>query len=132
MVTGGFRADRHGRRLHDPDARPLGPPPRHLSAVARRCWREVAGVAGWLSAGDRPTLEIHSQLAAQARADFAGMSAAKLSLLASLGGRLALSPTDRARITWPAAPAAPPDPGERFFTVVAKGGRRGGSGGDAA
>ena len=132
MITGGYRADRHGRRLHDLDAKPLGSPPRHLSAAARRCWREVAAVAGWLSAGDGPTWKFTVSWRPRPEPTLPAQSAAKLSLLASLGGRLGLSPTDRARITWPKAPAAPPDPGERFFVSAAGKRNSTGGGGDAA
>ena len=66
-------------------------------------------------------LEAFAQLQAMARADFAGMSAAKLSLLARLAGRLGLGPIDRAGITPQPGPPEPNpfdefgDPGAKFF-----------------
>ena len=97
LVTGQWRRDRHGGRSLSPTA-PLGQPPKHLSAEARRCWREVAGSAEWLRHPDRGLLEVYVQLMAQQRSDFVEMSAAKLTLLVSLGARLGLSPVDRTRL----------------------------------
>ena len=68
---------------------------------------------------DRGLLEVYAQLLAAARRDFDAMSAAKLSLLASLGARLGLAPADRSRLTLPPTPT-PPDPGEKFFAKAAK------------
>ena len=118
LVDGTWRRDRHGSRELPPTA-PLGPPPRHLGVEARTAWRETAASARWLCRPDRGLLEVYAQLLAAARRDFDAMSAAKLSLLASLGARLGLAPADRSRLTLPPTPT-PPDPGEKFFTKAAK------------
>ena len=116
-LEGSFRRDRHGDRVQEPDA-PLGGPPGHLPADARLAWRQVAGSATWLRRPDRPLVELYAQLQAAARRDFAAMSAAKLSLLAGVAGRLGLGPVDRARVH--AASAAPEDDGtSEFFNDAA-------------
>ena len=105
LISGQWRPDRHGSRSQGPTG-PLGDPPKHLGAEARKAWREVASTAPWLRAPDRGVLEVYAQLLAEARADFAGMSANRLALLSRQGARLGLGPHDRTRLT----PAPEPKP----------------------
>jgi hypothetical protein len=105
LVTGQWRRDRHASR-HQGAAAPLGNPPRHLTPEQRRVWREVAGVAPWLTAADRQPLELHCCLMAEARADFAAMSATRIGLLSRQAARLGLGPNDRSRLL----PAPEPKP----------------------
>ena len=98
LVTGQWRKDRHASRSQGPTRR-LGNPPKHLTPEQRRVWRETASVAPWLTAADRQPLELHCCLMAEARADFAAMSATRIGLLSRQASKLGLGPTDRARLT---------------------------------
>jgi hypothetical protein len=97
-LTGGFRKDRHARRLAEP-TEGVGAPPDRLGATERAIWRETARAASaWLRRSDRGLMELYSRLLAEARADIGTMPAARLSVLVGIAGRLALSPCDRARV----------------------------------
>ena len=121
LVQGTYRKHRHDGRTMPPSA-PLGAPPDHLSAAAKKAWREVAagGASAWLRRPDRAQVELYAQLMAEARADFAGMSATRITLLSRQASKLGLGPVDRTRIT-PQPERAPnpfdefSDPGEKFF-----------------
>ena len=118
LVQGTYRKHRHdGRTL--PHSAPLGAPLDHLSAAAKKAWREVAagGASAWLRRPDRAQVELYAQLMAEARADFAGMSATRISRQAS---KLGLGPVDRTRITPQPERATNPfdefsDPAAKFF-----------------
>ena len=97
LIAGTWRRDRHGGRTLSPTD-PLGPPPPHLTPEQRRCWLETAVVAPWLRLADSGPLEVYACLLAEARADFAAMSASRLSLLCRQGARLGLGPVDRTRL----------------------------------
>ena len=85
-----------------------------MDADEAAAWREVAqNASAWLRSSDRPLVELYSRLQAQARRDFADMSAAKLSLLAAVASKLGLGPVDRAKLN---ARAEEIDPAvEEFF-----------------
>ena len=98
LIAGTWRRDRHGGRSLSPTD-PLGAPPPHLTPEQRICWLETATSAPWLRLPDRPQVELYACLMAEARADFAGMSAARLGLLSRQASKLALGPVDRTRLT---------------------------------
>ena len=97
LIAGTWRKDRHGGRSLSPSD-PLGPPPGHLGAEARRCWSELSACAPWLRLPDRAQAEVFVQLQAEARTDFAAMSATRLSLLSRQASKLGLGPVDRTRL----------------------------------
>ena len=98
LVSGQWRADRHGGRALSPTA-PLGQPPTCLGPAERKAWREVVRSATWLRHPDRGLLEVYVKLLHQQRSSFAEMSAARLTLLVATGARLGLAPIDRTRLT---------------------------------
>ena len=114
QLQGTWRADRHAGRVLEP-AEALGDPPRHLEPPEAAAWREVASgaAAAWLRASDRPMLELFSRLMAASRADFSGISAAKLAILANVSAQLGLGPVARARVH--AAAETSLDPADEFF-----------------
>ena len=105
LVTGQWRRDRHGSRSQGPTD-PLGDTPRsgdrNHGAVEATSRHALRASAPRCFGG----LEIYAQLLAEARADFAGMSANRLALLSRQGARLGLGPHDRTRLM----PAPPPKP----------------------
>jgi phage terminase small subunit len=113
LLEGGFRRDRHADRAPEP-VHPIGGPPSHLPADARRIWREVTAAAGaWLRASDRSALGWFCRLEADARRDFGALPAGRLRALVTVAAHLGLTPADRARM--PAAEDAKRDDDSPFF-----------------
>lgn len=82
-------------------AKPLGNPPKYLSADQRKCWRELVGFVqdGVFADCDAWAVEIASVLMAEFRADTGAFNAAKIARLDSLLGRFGITPADRSRVT---------------------------------
>ncbi len=81
--------------------KPLGNPPKHLSADVRKCWRELVKFApdGVFVDCDAWAVEIAAVLMAEFRADTSSFNAARIARLDSLLGRFGITPADRSRVT---------------------------------
>jgi len=101
---------------------PLGQPPRHLSAQAKKVWREIVKDApeGLLTSADRMLLEIACFLTLKMRSGMVKNS--ELGLLSSVLAKLGLTPVDRNKVEAPQQPEpekdpnAPPDPWDQFVS----------------
>ncbi len=88
------------RELEPEVQEPVGEPPGHLAEEACAAWREITGIAYWLTAADRFMLEVACVLMAEFRQEGAFQSARMSNLLRALSS-LGLTPTDRSRIQVP-------------------------------
>lgn len=98
---------RYATRKEAPRTGDLGNPPRSLTKSEAAIWREIkkSSPAGVLQKRDRFAVEMTCRLIARARTGLA--KASELSILSSLLGKLALTPTDSNRIEAPPAPREP-------------------------
>ena len=90
------------KRENEPKpTKPLGVPPKHLSADQRKCWRELVRFVqdGVFADCDAWAVEIASVLMAEFRADTGAFNAARIARLDSLLGRFGITPADRSRVT---------------------------------
>ena len=106
--TGSFdhNRGRYAARLTEPTpAGPLGPPPKHFDKAHGALWREIASAAAprVLTSSDAWLVELACSLMHQQRAGTA--SAAGLSLLTTLLGKMGMTPADRSKVQ-----AGPPKP----------------------
>lgn len=99
-------ADLDGSRKHDPqnypgevikNETPVGDPPKHMSAKARKIWRELCAnsLPGVMTAADRLSLEVFCVLVAEFREDPKEFPAAKIGHMTKLINRFGMSPADR-------------------------------------
>ena len=115
-LTGAFAKNPQRRAVRAGEPRPtvpLGDPPRQLDRAQSAVWRELAGLAPWLTAADRIALELTARLLVTLRAND-GLPAPHHAQLVALLTRLGLTPADRSKINAP-QPEEEVDPAEAFF-----------------
>lgn len=80
---------------------PVGNAPEHLSAEAAACWFELQtySIPGVMTAADRLSLEMTSELLAGFREDPKAFPANKIGQLVSLLGRFGMTPCDRQKLS---------------------------------
>ncbi|OAN86069.1 hypothetical protein A8B74_07430 [Sulfitobacter geojensis] len=105
---------KHPERYADqpePNGKPLGPAPAHLTAGQRDIWAEYAADMPWLTASDKHIVALAVMLTAKTHETDCPMGYfAQLRLcLASMGG----TPVDYARVKW--AGDEPQDPASEFL-----------------
>ena len=102
------------RHRREPTSAPLGPPPGHLSADARRVWRDLARRWPWMTDSDGPLLEVLCELTARFRKEppAPGSVLAKehRMIIAAFGG----TPMTRGNVSTPAPEEGADDPFSQF------------------
>jgi phage terminase small subunit len=115
VIQGTARPDRMKKRKGEPvPSGGIGEPPEWLPPAAQEVWREI--VAGYgevavLTAVDRHHLATYCDMFArwkEAVIEGTPYSARQVVALASLGGKLGLNPSDRARLKTPEPPKRDP------------------------
>lgn len=102
-ARGAFRKNPQRARPNEPKVTdPIADhAPAHLDEAEQGCWRELRDQipAGVLTAADSATLEVVAVLFARFRKDKSDMSAAHLTRMTAMMGRLGLDPSGRASLT---------------------------------
>lgn len=117
-LNGTWRRDRHGKQRAMPDCE-IGPPPRWLSAAARKEWKRLTehpiyGLV--LTSLDRDCLSEYLALRDKMIADAEGtgkLTATERQSLTALRDRLGLSPGARRKVEFPEAAR----PGNKFTAL---------------
>lgn len=85
------------RGRNDPASSPIGEPSRFLSEAQREAWNSFVAEIPWLTASDRPLLELASVLRAGFTADaMTGIN--RLQVYSAVLSKLGATPVDRSRI----------------------------------
>src|SRR3954452_13674920 len=113
LLEGTFRKARHSKRPPEP-VEELGLAPTHLPVPARAVWQEVSKAAPWLRKADAHLVELFARLVAEQRADYDTMPTSRLAVLANVASKLALTATDRAKLSTGKPESADAD--SEFFT----------------
>ncbi len=114
VIQGTHRKDRHGAKP-SPDAKlpePLGSAPASWKATKRATWDEISSLIprDVANAADRIVVEVLVNLVLKMRANPSGMTPALAGQIRAACGTLAMTPSDRARLSTP-----PADVADKYF-----------------
>jgi len=97
LVTGTFRADRHGGE-GEPELEAAIEKPPKLRGRASQLWDQFIARAFWLRWADGPKALVWCHLQAEFEKRPLGMTASRIAQLRALGSELGLDPASRARL----------------------------------
>lgn len=78
---------------------PLGEPATRLSDAERAAWRDISGLAPWLTVADRVAVELAACLLAAFRIQGTALPPPLFNRLETLLGRLGMTPADRSKVS---------------------------------
>jgi hypothetical protein len=108
QITGAYKAHPERRRNNEPEpSGQIGEAPEHFATQdLRDVWAEFIRITpdGVLTVSDRIHLEVVCQLVIEYRSDPVEFTAAKLTRLESMIGKLGLNPSDRSKVVVPGKP----------------------------
>lgn len=111
-LNGSFKKHPERKRTNEPiPTGEIGKPPKHFkSKELKAAWRELIKLTpdGVLTNADRVHLEMVCVLLVQFRSDPEAFTAARMTRLESMIGKLGLNPCDRSKVVVPGKPKSNP------------------------